>query len=110
VNTYPPLKTSFGSDPVVTDGGVAIDRAEDGTARVRSYWTTPNAKFTLTHAGISSTDKAMLDAFYAANRLLAFTYVSPIDLVSRTCLFAATPTYKLAEGGILTATVKIEEV
>jgi hypothetical protein len=110
MNTYPTLKTSFGSDPVATDGGVFIDRAEDGTARVRSYWATTNAKITLTHTGISAADQTILDAFYLANRLLAFTYVSPIDSVSRTCLFAGPPTYKLGEGMILTATVKLEEV
>lgn len=106
--TYPTLDTDYGSDPD-NSTGLKIDRAEDGTARGRSYGG-DKARIKVVHRSLDSADKATLDAFYATNRLLAITYVSPSDSVSRTCIFAAAPTYKREPGTYWTAAVLLEEV
>lgn len=106
--TYPTLDTLYGSDPEPISKP-AIDRAEDGTARVRNYGN-DKVKIKLSHPWLNSTDKATLDAFYAANRLLTITYSTVSDGVSRTCVFAAKPAYKREVGSFWTATVLMEEV
>lgn len=105
---YPTLDTAYGSDPEPI-GKPAIDRAEDGTARVRNY-ASDKVRIKLAHPWLNATDKATLDAFYAANQLLEITYVSPSDSVSRTCVFAAAPSYKREVGSFWTATVMLEQV
>lgn len=107
-NTYPTLDTDYGSDPDNATQ-LSIDRAEDGTARARSYGG-DKVRFKLVHGGMDATDKSTLDTFYSTNRLLPITYVSPADGVSRTCIFAARPEYKREPGSYWTATVLLEEV
>ncbi len=105
--TYPTIATLYGSDPEPISKP-AIDRAEDGTARARSF-ANDKARIKITHPWLDATEKAALDAFYLANRLLAITYVSPSDGVSRTCLFAAAPAYKRQPNAHWDATVLLEE-
>lgn len=107
-NTYPTLDTARGSDPVNATQ-LSVDRAEDGTARGRSYGA-DKVRFKIVHPGLSSSDKTTLDTFYSDNRLLTVTYVSPADSASRTCIFAAKPEYKREAGSYWTATVLLEEV
>jgi hypothetical protein len=105
---YPTLPTSFGADPQNATK-LLVDRAEDGTARVRSY-AKDKASFKISHPYLDSVGKGTLDAFYAANRLLPFSYTSAADGTTRTCVFSARPTYKFEPGGYYTATVTMEEV
>lgn len=105
---YPTLPTSYGSDP---DPLVKlhIDRAEDGTARVRST-SNDKVRIKIQHGFLDAADKATLGAFYVANRLLAFSYTSPADGLTRNCLFTQAPQYKVVPGGYWEAEVLVEEV
>lgn len=105
---YPTLPTSYGADPQNATK-LLIDRAEDGTARVRSY-ANDKASFKIQHPYLDATSKSTLDTFYTTNRLLTFSYTSPADGATRTCVFAAKPVYKYEPGGYYTATVMMEEV
>lgn len=108
MNTYPALLTDHGSDPQPL-GKNQIDRAEDNTARARNFGVADKVQIKIQHSSITSADKSALDSFYAANKLLKFTYVSPADGVSRTCLFASAPSYKREPGNYWTAIVMLEE-
>ena len=108
MNTYPTLTTESGSDPTRLTK-LSIDRAEDGTARVRSFASDKSA-LKLTHPWLSSADKATLDAFYAANRLLVFICISLADGVTRNCVFVGAPQYRREVGNFRTATVEMEQV
>jgi hypothetical protein len=106
---YPTLPTSYQSDPKPIKS-LTIDRAEDGTARVRSYFASDKVTFSIKHETLSSSQKATLDAFYAANRLLTFDYTSPADSVTRTCVFASPIAYTRQPGDYWDATVEMEQV
>jgi len=106
--TYPTLPTAVGSDPEFISMS-DIDRAEDGTARVRSYGT-DKAKFKVVHSYLTAAQKSTLDSFYTTNRLLPFDYTSPADAVSRSCVFAGAPSYKQEPATYYTATVQMEQV
>jgi hypothetical protein len=109
VAAYPTLPTSYQSDPRPIKG-TAIDRAEDGTARVRSYFASDKVSFSIKHEWLSASQKATLDAFYAANRMLTFDYTSPADSVTRTCVFTAPIAYTRRPGNYWDATVEMEQV
>lgn len=105
---YPTLQTSPGSDPRPITKPV-IDRAEDGTGRVR-HIATGKVSIPVKHHDLTAAQKSTLDNFYAANKLLTFAYLSPSDNVSRTCAFDAQPSYERLPGSYWNATVQLEEV
>ena len=105
---YPDLPTAYGSDPDQL-AMIKIDRADDGSARARALGS-DKVRFKLEHPRLSSADKATLDAYYAANRLLEFDYVSKADGNTYTCMFAKAPRYEVHPGSRWTATVDLEEV
>lgn len=105
---YPDLPTAYGSDPKPI-GMIKVDRAEDGSARARATGGDKMA-IPLVHPRLSSADKATLDAYYSANRLLEFDYVSKADGNTYTCVFAKAPRYEVHPGSRWTATVELEEV
>lgn len=105
---YPALPTECGSEPSPITK-IDIDRAEDGTARARSFHPTDKHGMTLEHKALDSTDKTTLADFYTANRLIPFGYTSPADGVARTCIFAGPPEWIAEPGERWTAKVKIEE-
>lgn len=107
---YPTLPTQRGSDPEPARGGLDIDRAEDGTARGRSWWAADKCQFKLVHPRLTAAERSTLDTFYAANRLVPFDYTSLSDGVTRTCIFAAAPAPKGEAGGRWTMTVELVEV
>lgn len=107
--TYPTLPTEFKSDPKPLNK-LDIDRAEDGTARARSFYTSDKHGIPLTHPRITAAEKATLAAFYAANRLIPFDYVSLTDGGTYSCLFAKPPRYELHSDGRWTAAVELEQV
>lgn len=104
---YPDLPTAYGSDPDPI-AMIKIDRAEDGGARGRETGS-DKVRFKLEHPRLSSADKATLVAYYAANRLLEFDYVSKVDGATYTCMFARAPRYEVHPGSRWTATVELEE-
>lgn len=75
-----------------------VDRASNGTPRVRALFTTPKKAFSVVHQGASAAEKATLEAFYTTNRLLSITFVWAGDGVTYTCKFAAPPRYQVAPG------------
>lgn len=105
---YPDLPTAYGSDPKPI-AMIKIDRAEDGSARGRAVGG-DKMIIPLEHPYLSSADKTTLDAYYAANRLLEFDYVSKADGNTYTCMFAKAPRYEVHPGSRWTATVELEEV
>lgn len=107
--TYPDLPTSRGSDPEPLTK-LEIDRAEDGTARARSYRAADKVKINVEHPYLTSAEKSTLDDFYTDNRLLAFDYESPSDGVTRSMLFVSPIQYRAEPGNRYTATVEMEQV
>lgn len=105
--TYPALPTEYRSDPQPITR-LAIDRAEDGTARGRAYHAADKVKIKVIHPLLTAADKATLDAFYATNRLIQFDYEA-IDGVTRSMLFAAPIQYERHPGSRWTASVDMEQ-
>lgn len=105
--TYPTLPTRSGSDPKPATK-IDIDRAEDGTARARSYGT-DKVEIPLNHPMLTAAQKATLAAFYTANRLIEFDYVSLGDGTTYSCLFDGPITWQRDTSGRYTATVKLVE-
>lgn len=106
--TYPDLPTAYGSDPDPL-AMTKIDRADDGSARGRALGS-DKVRFKLVHPRLSAADKATLDAYYAANRLLEFDYVSKTDGNTYTCIFVKAPRPEVHPGSRWTMTVELEEV
>lgn len=108
MNTYPTLRTAPGSDPQPIDN-FEVTRASDGTARVR-VTSADKMKFpSIKHPGISSAERTTLEDFYAANRLVPFTYNDPSTGSAFTCMFAARPKYARQPGEFWDASVNLEE-
>ena len=106
--TYPDLPTSYGGDPEPLKM-LEVDRAEDGTARVRSLGA-DKAHFSLEHPRLTEAQRDTMVAFYAANRLLVFDYTSKSDGATRSCIFAAAPTYQRLSGNRYTVRVEVDQV
>lgn len=107
--TYPTLATKYGADPKpISSTCPQIDRAEDGTARGRSFGD-DKMEFRIEHPFLSSTDKSTLATFYSTNRLLAFSYVSLSDGATYSCLFDGPIEWTREPGGRFTAKVRIVE-
>lgn len=103
---YPDLPTAAGSDPEPL-AMTKLDRAEDGSARGRALGE-DKMSFKLEHY-VNAAQKATLDAYYAANRLLEFAYTSNSDGNTYTCLFASRPKYERLSPSLWRATVELEE-
>ncbi len=106
--TYPTLPTRAGGDPQPING-IEIDRAEDGTARGRSFHSSDKVRFSLDHPWLTSTQKAELAAFYTTNRLIEFDYESISSGATHSCLFSKPPAYIYQPGGYWSAKVEMEE-
>lgn len=107
--TYPDLPTKYSPAPKPIKS-LAIDRAEDGTARVRSMMTADKLEFGIKHPYITAAEWATLNAFYLANRNLVFDYVSKHDSVTYSCVFAAAPRTQLQPGNRYDVDVEMEQV
>lgn len=84
-----------------------VDRATNGTPKVRALYTTPKRAFTVVHEFVSAAEKATLEAFYLANRLLTISFVWAADGQTYTCNFAAPPQPEVAPGGRWNITVEL---
>lgn len=82
------------SSQQVTLDDLAVDRASNGTPRVRAFYTAPKKKFVLVFEGATAADKASVEAFYTTNRLLAISYTWPGDGSAYTCYFGAPIQYQ----------------
>lgn len=90
-----------------TADDLQVDRATNGTPRVRALYSAPKKSFSVVFDGASAADKATLAAFYLANRLLAITFVWAADAQSYTCYFAAPVQYKRLPGARWQITVSL---
>lgn len=110
MDAFPTLSynPSLSSDEETLDD-VQVDRASNGAARARAFYTGPKKKFSIVFEDLSAGDKATVHAFYLAHRLLTFTFTWAADGVTYTCIFSVAPKYQVVAGGRWTVTVKMEE-
>lgn len=111
MNTYPSLPQALDSEMYLIDDQT-LDRAANGTGRVRAFFTAEKHGFRLSHKMITAAEKASLLAFYHANRVTPFYFVWADDGVTYTVVFkSAMPSIKPAgNGAVYNATVVLEEV
>lgn len=81
---------AIGSTEDILDD-LQVDRASNGTPRIRAFYSATKKQFSVLHPYATSAEKVALDAFYAANRLISFTFVWAGDGATYTCYFAAPP-------------------
>lgn len=76
------------------DGAAIVDRAQDGSARARSFYPSTKRTFTVRHI-LTAAEVATLLTFYETNKLLAvdLAWTGP-DAGDYTCLFTARPTFR----------------
>lgn len=104
--TYNPSQSS--AEELLDD--VQIDRASNGNARGRAFYTAPKKKFTVVHEALTDAEKTTLVAFYTANRLLEVTFVWVADGLSYACIFTAPPKPAIAPGLRWAVTTQLEQV
>lgn len=106
--TYPTLSRAISNTSTVTVlDDLQVDRASNGTPKVRALYTTPKLAFTVIHPMASAAEKATLQAFYTDNRLLTLAFTWPETGAAYTCLFAAPPRYQPAPGRLWNITVEL---
>lgn len=106
--TYPTLPTAYDSE-IKPMAKVVIERAEDGTGRGRAFFASEKAQITIKHTFLTATQKATLDGFYIANRLLQVTYTDWFG-TTHTAIFTGAPVYKMRVGNYCDAAVTLEDV
>ena len=104
--TYNPAQSS--TEEVLDD--VQVDRASNGAAKGRAFYTTPKLKFTVVHEALTSAEKATLMTFYNDNRLLEVDFTWAADSVTYTVIFSAAPKPMIAPGLRWTVTTELEQV
>lgn len=87
--TYPSFGQLVGSTAEWVDD-LQIDRAVNGSAKVRAFYTAKKRRFVLKHV-LSKADVGTLQTFYDTNRLAANTLTWSADGVSYTVLFDGAP-------------------
>ena len=106
---YPSFNQHASSGEEVIDA-LLVERASDGTLRSRSLQSAPKRRFRVVHI-LGGTDKATLEAFYAANRTAAdisFTWVP--DATAYTCAFGAAPRFVPLEARMWRCEATLEQV
>ncbi len=109
--TYPtslPIAASQAQVAFETDRD--IERASNGDARGRVFYTAEKRSFQFSHPGLSSADLATFNAFYVANLAAVFNFYWPADGVTYSCLFAREPSYRFLGGGLAEVSVELAEV
>ena len=104
---YPSLPVCDGSK-IERKSGVEIDRATNGAARGRNLYSADKSEFKLKHNLITAAQRTTLDAFYAANKNITFTFT--FDGTTYTCLFSSAPQYEPLPGAYYDALVEMVEV
>lgn len=88
--TYPTLNGQLAESTETWLDDLKIDRAVDGTAKARAFFTGKKRAFMIKHE-LSYTDRDTLEAFYDANRTTPFYFTWDGDAVQRVCLFDGAP-------------------
>jgi hypothetical protein len=98
--TFPTLSIAPGLDSTETTlDDLETDRATNGAPRSRSFYTLPKKKFDLVFSGCNATDKAAVEAFYSANKIISFSFTWVADGVTYTCYFSKpAPQYRPLPG------------
>lgn len=96
---YPDLRQGIDSSESRI-GGRTVDRASNGSVKVRSFFTSEKKAFKVLHNFMTPAQKAQIEAFYVANQNISFTFVWIPDGATYTCIFDETnPTYNVTHGG-----------
>lgn len=106
---YPSFLQTRVSDEQILDD-IVIDRAVNGGVKARAFYTARKKVFRIRHKCLLAADRATLDAFYEANRLITFTFTWAADDVAYTCLFSGPIKYTRAGGGRWEADVNMVQV
>ena len=102
---YPTLPQSDQSQETRLTGR-QLDRASNGTPKVRSFYTADKKEFAPVHEYISNAEKQAPEAFIAANANNSFDFVWAGDGVTSTCLLSdKSPQYTPHSGSYWTVTV-----
>jgi len=105
---YPTFAQSLSSSFEQIDD-IQVDRASNGTPRIRAMFTRTPRAGRIVHQGLTSAEKSTLDTFYSTNRLLIFTFVWRGDAATYNCYFAGPIAAKLLPGGRWEVSVPIVE-
>jgi hypothetical protein len=89
---YPTLSTQRSGPGPSRSDGIEVQRASNGTLKVRRMYSGTKSEFQLDH-WLTDAQKTSLDTFYTTNRDLDVTYTSVEDSVAYTVRFAAPPQY-----------------
>ena len=99
---------AYGSMVTGSDGTI-VERAVSGKARLRSYYTQVRDVIKMTH-DLDDTDKALIEAHYATDKVLAFTITLNADGSMYTVRYAAAPIYRPIPGNRWQVTVNLVAV
>ncbi len=103
------LPVSIGST-VRLEADRQTDRASNGAARGRVFYTAAKRKFKVEHQALKPDEQTTLLDFYAANTALSFTFDWPLDGVTYTVIFSGEPDFKPLGAQIATVSVELQEV
>lgn len=103
---YPSITLAQESNEELLDD-VATDRAVDGSAKVRAFYTAAKRRFQVRHRMISASDKSTLLTFYGSNRATTITF--SWGGTNYTCVFASPPRFSPAGGALWNADLTLEE-
>ena len=101
---YPSVLQLYGSSVSSTDGTV-VERAVSGKPRFRSYYTQVWDTITVMH-NLDDTDKALIVAHYAADKLNSFSFTFAAG-GTYTVRYKNTPQYKPIKGSRWQVTVDL---
>jgi len=88
---------------------VRIDRAANGTARARVFYAAAKYEFDVVQAALTPAQRATLEAFYAANRLLTVDFVSDFTGATHTCFMEGPPEFMPLGANLYRARTKLVE-
>lgn len=107
MDTYPSVGFQVGSSAGSIDD-IRIDRASNGSARGRAFYTARKTPFSLKHTASKATALTLL-AFYDDHRGVEFS-LPWVDGTTYTCLFAAGPHIEPHGPDLWTVEFKVEQV
>lgn len=93
---YPSVMQVYGSK-ILGKAGTIVDRAVSGKPRFRTYYTQVWDTITVKH-DLDDTDKALIEAHYATDKLLSFSFTYDADSSSHTAKYASVPSYVPKKG------------
>lgn len=87
-----------------------LDRASNGAARVRVFYSAPKRSFQFRHPGLDVTDLSTFTAYYDANAGAIFDFHWPADGVTYSCAFAREPGIRMLGSGLAEVSVVLAQV